>query len=48
MNKLEKKTTDIVNENIKYIQERFPNAIVETEQDFEVDFNTLKQEKVYS
>lgn len=44
MNKLEMKTTDIVNENIKYIQERFPNAIVETEKDFEVDFNTLKQE----
>lgn len=44
MNKLEMKTTDIVNENIKYIQERFPNAIVETEKGFEVDFNTLKQE----
>lgn len=44
MNKLEMKTTDIVNENIKYIQDRFPNAIVETEKGFEVDFNTLKQE----
>lgn len=44
MNKLEMKTTDILNENIKYIQERFPNAIVETEKGFEVDFNTLKQE----
>ena len=44
MNKLEMKTTDIVNENIKYIQERFPNAIVETEKGYEVDFNTLKQE----
>lgn len=44
MNKLEMKTTNIVNENIKYIQDRFPNAIVETEKGFEVDFNTLKQE----
>lgn len=44
MNKLEMKTTNIVNENIKYIQERFPNAIVETEKGFKVDFNTLKQE----
>lgn len=44
MNKLEMKTTDIVNENIKYIQDRFPNAIVETEKGYEVDFNTLKQE----
>lgn len=44
MKKLEMKTTNIVIENIKYIQERFPNAIVETEKGFEVDFNTLKQE----
>lgn len=44
MNKLEMKTTDIVNVNIKYIKDRFPNAIVETEKGFEVDFNTLKQE----
>lgn len=44
MNKLDMKSEDIVNDNIEYIKNRFPNTIVESEQGYAIDFEMLKQE----
>ena len=44
MNKLDMKSKDIVNENIKKISELFPNVIVESENGISIDFDLLKQE----
>ena len=47
-NKLDMMSRDIVQENIKYISERFPNALTEVKEDGElvkkIDFDVLKQE----
>lgn len=44
MNKLDMESKNIINDNIEYIKEKFPNVIVETENGYEIDFNLLKQE----
>ena len=35
---------NIINDNIEYIKEKFPNVVVESEKGYAVDFNALKQE----
>lgn len=42
--KLNMHSKDIVNDNLAYIKERFPNAVVETKKGYKVDFDVLKQE----
>jgi len=42
--KLDLKTTDIVNENVAKVAELFPNCITETDQGKAIDFDLLKQE----
>ena len=44
MNKLNMQSENIVDNNIKYIREKFPNVVVESENGYAIDFNTLKQE----
>ena len=44
MNKLDMKTSDLINNNIQYIIDRFPNVVTETKNGFKVDFDALKQE----
>ena len=44
MNKLDMKSEDIINDNIEYIKEKFPNVVVESENGYKIDFNALKQE----
>ena len=44
MNKLDMKSENIVNDNIEYIKNKFPNTIVESEQGYAIDFEVLKQE----
>ena len=44
MDKLDMKSKDIVNANLEYIKGKFPNAVIETEKGFELDFEALKQE----
>lgn len=44
MNKLDMKSENIVDDNIEYIREKFPNVVVESEKGYAIDFNALKQE----
>lgn len=44
MNKLDIKSENIVDDNIEYIREKFPNVVVESDKGYAIDFNTLKQE----
>lgn len=44
MNKLDMKSENIVDDNIEYIKEKFPNVVVEGEKGYAIDFNALKQE----
>ena len=44
MNKLNMKSENIVDDNIEYIKEKFPNVVVESEKGYSIDFNALKQE----
>ena len=44
MNKLDMESKNIVDENMKYIKEKFPNVVVESEKGYAIDFNALKQE----
>lgn len=44
MNKLNMQSENIVDNNIKYIREKFPNVVVESENGYALDFNALKQE----
>ena len=44
MNKLDMKSENIIDDNIEYIRKKFPNVVVESEQGYAIDFNTLKQE----
>ena len=44
MNKLNMKSENIVDDNIEYIKEKFPNVVVESEKGYAIDFNALKQE----
>ena len=44
MNRLDMKTKDISNDNIAFLQEKFPNIIVETENGLKININVLKQE----
>ena len=44
MNKLNMQSENIVDNNIKYIREKFPNVVVESENGYALDFNVLKQE----
>lgn len=44
MNKLDMKSENIVEDNIEYIKEKFPNVVIESEKGYAIDFNTLKQE----
>ena len=44
MNKLDIESKNIVDENMKYIKEKFPNVVVESEKGYAIDFNALKQE----
>lgn len=44
MEKLDMQSPNWVNENIKFIAERFPNCVTETAEGFKVDFDLLKQE----
>lgn len=44
MNKLDMKSEKIVDDNIEYIKEKFPNVVVESEKGYAIDFNALKQE----
>lgn len=44
MNKLDMKSENIVNDNIEYIKNKFPNTIVESERGYAIDFEMLKQE----
>ena len=44
MNKLDMKSETVVDDNIKYIREQFPNVVVESEKGYAIDFNALKQE----
>jgi len=44
MEKLDMKSKEIVNENINYIKEKFPNVIVESKEGLQIDFDLLKQE----
>lgn len=44
MNKLDMKSENIINDNIKYIKKKFPNVVVESENGYAIDFNALKQE----
>lgn len=38
------KSENIVDDNIEYIREKFPNVVVESEKGYAIDFNALKQE----
>lgn len=44
MNKLDMKSENIIDDNIEYIREKFPNVVVESEKGYAIDFNVLKQE----
>jgi len=44
MEKLDMQSPNWVNENSKFIAERFPNCVTETAEGFKVDFDLLKQE----
>ena len=44
MNRLDMKSKDIINDNIEYIGQKFPNVIVESENGIAIDFDALKQE----
>ena len=44
INKLDMKSTNIVNENIEKIGKLFPNVITETESGKKIDYDLLKQE----
>ena len=44
MKKIDMKSEEIVEDNIEYIKEKFPNVVVESENGYAIDFNTLKQE----
>lgn len=44
MNKLDMESKKIIDENVAKVGNIFPNAVVETEKGFEIDFNVLKQE----
>ena len=44
MNKLDMKSDNLVDNNIEYIKERFPNVVVESKNGYAIDFNALKQE----
>ena len=44
MNKLDMKSENIINDNIEYIKEKFPNVVVESENGYKIDFDALKQE----
>ena len=44
MNKLDLESKDIVNENVEQIGKIFPNAITETKEGLQIDFDLLKQE----
>ncbi|HHX66706.1 MAG TPA: site-specific DNA-methyltransferase [Gallicola sp.] len=44
MDKLDMKSVDLTDENIKKIGELFPNVIVESEKGLSIDFDLLKQE----
>ncbi len=44
MNKLNMESANIIENNLEYIKDRFPNVIVETRKGLEIDFNMLKQE----
>ena len=38
------KSENIIDDNIEYIREKFPNVVVESEKGYAIDFNVLKQE----
>ena len=44
MDKLDMKSENIVDDNIKYIKEKFPNVVVGSENGYAIDFSALKQE----
>lgn len=44
INKLDMESEDIVDENIKKIQELFPDCVTETEDGLKIDYEQLKQE----
>ena len=44
VNKLDMKSTDIIERNIEKITKIFPNVVVESDKGISVDFELLKQE----
>ena len=44
MNKLDMKSENVVDNNIEYIREKFPNVVVESDKGYAIDFSALKQE----
>ena len=44
MNKLDMQSENIIEDNLEYIKEKFPNVVVESENGYAINFNALKQE----
>ena len=44
MNKIDMKSENVLEDNLEYIKEKFPNVVVEGENGYAIDFNALRQE----